>query len=104
MRPLYRWIIAIVLALILLAIAVPVYYMGFFLGGMATDSCSNLPSSAFLYLEILWPIIMLATAITAPILIIKRARWRWVWLSLGVGVILSIGCFLLWFPLLMFLC
>jgi hypothetical protein len=104
MRPLYRWIIAIVLAIVLLGIFIPTYYIGFPLGGMLTDSCSNLPPFGLLYLEVLWPIVMLATALIAPVLIIRQTRWRWVWLSLGIGILASIGCYILWLPLLMLTC
>ena len=104
MKPLTRWIIAIVLAVVLIGVAVPVYGLGFFLGGMATDSCSNLPGSSLLYLEIFWPIVLLAAALAAPVLIVRQARWRWVWLSLGIGLAASVGCYLLWFVYLSFAC
>ena len=104
MRPAYRWVIAILMALVLLAVFVPLYYFGFFLGGMATDSCSSLPGAAFLWVEVAWPIAMLATALTAPVLIIRRARWRWVWISLAAGLAISACCYLSWFPLLSLIC
>jgi hypothetical protein len=104
MRPVYRWVIAILMALVLLAAFGGIYYIGFFLGGMATDSCSSLPGGAFLWLEVLWPVVLLATALTAPVLIVRRARWRWVWISLGAGLILSGCCYISWFPLLSFMC
>jgi hypothetical protein len=104
MRPVNRWVIAILMAIDLLAVFVPLYYVGFFLGGMATDSCSNLPNAAFLWLGVAWPIVLLATALTAPVLIIKRVRWRMVWLSLGIGLVISGCCYLSWFPLLSRLC
>ena len=104
MRPVYRWIIAILMALIMLAGFAFLYRLGFFLGGMATDSCSNMPNAAFLWLEVAWPIAMLATALTAPVLILRRARWRWVWFSLVVGLVISSCCYLSWFPLLSLMC
>ena len=61
MSPTRRWIIAIVMAVVLLAVFVPVFYVGYALGGMATDSCSNLPGQAFLWIEVLWPIVLVAT-------------------------------------------
>ncbi len=104
MRPIYRWIIAIVLALVLIGLGIPTFGMGFFLGGMATDSCSNLPGYSMLYLEVCWPIVLLATALTAPILIIRQVRWRWVWLSLGIGLVMIVGCIIFWFIYLNFAC
>ncbi len=100
-----RWIIAIIIAVVLLAIFIPVFYLGFFLGGMATDSCSNLPGGAFLYLEVAWPIALLATALIGPILIIKQVRWRWVWVSLAICLLMSACCYVGWFfPLLSLMC
>lgn len=104
MQPVNRWIIAILLAIVLLAVFVPLYFVGFGLGGMFTDSCSSLPEAAFLWLQVAWPIALLATALTAPVLIIKQVRWRWVWLSLGIGLLISACCYLSWIPLLSFMC
>ena len=105
MKPATRWIVAILMAIILLAIFVPLYYIGFFLGGMATDSCSHLPGAAFYWIEFLWPTALLATALTAPVLIVRQARWSAVWLSLGIGLVISTCCYLSWFfPLLSLMC
>ncbi len=105
MSPSHRWIIAIIMAVVLLAVFIPLYYIGYALGGMATDSCSNLPNAAFLWLQIGWPIALLASALAGPILIIKQARWRWVWISLALGLAASACCYLgWWFPLLLLLC
>jgi len=104
MKPLTRWIIAIVLALVLLGLGVAVYFAGFFLGGMSTDACSNLPGSSFAYLEYFWPVVLLASALAAPVLIVRKVKWRWVWLALGLGLVISTGCYLLWFVYLAFAC
>jgi hypothetical protein len=104
MRPAYRWVIAILIALVLLIGFVPLYRIGVALGWMATDSCSNLPGGVSLWLEVVWPIVLVATALTAFILIIKQARWRWVWLCLFIGLMMSICCYLSWFPLLSVMC
>ena len=37
MRPVYRWVTAILMAIALLGVFIPFYYPGFFLGGMATE-------------------------------------------------------------------
>jgi len=50
---------------------------------VATDSCSSLPGAACLWLEVAWPVVVLATALPAPVLIVRRARWRVVWICLG---------------------
>jgi hypothetical protein len=100
MRPLYRWIIAIVLAAALIAIFYPIGWLGFALGGMGTDSCDHLSMFATYYLEILWPLALLATAVTPSILIIRQVRWRWPVISLFIGLLVSLGCWILYFPLL----
>jgi len=100
MRPLYRWIIAIVLAAALIAIFYPIGWLGFALGGMGTDSCGSLSNFATYYLEILWPLVLLATAVTPSILIIRQVRWRWPVVSLVIGLLVSLGCWILYFPLL----
>jgi hypothetical protein len=104
MRPVYRWVTAILMAIALLAVFVPLYYVGFFLGGMATDSCSSLPGATSLWLEVAWPVVLLATALVAPVLIIRRVRWRWVWTSLGIGLVMSGCCYISWFPFLSLVC
>jgi hypothetical protein len=104
MRPVYRWVLPILMADVLIAVFVPLYYFGFFLGGMATDSCSGLPGAAIYWLQVAWPIVLLATALTAPVLIVRHARWRWVWISLGVGLLVSGCCYLSWFPFLSVMC
>ena len=104
MNPRYRWLIAIIMAIVFLAIGVPIYYIGFFLGGMATDSCSRLPGNLFLYLEVLWPIVMVATAIVPSVLVVRQARWTRVLLGLGIGLAISACCYLSWFLILMFAC
>ena len=105
MRPANRWLIAVLMAVVLTAIFIPLYMVGYGLGGMATDSCSSLPGAANLWLEVLWPIVLLATAMAAPVLIVREVRWRWVWVSLGIGLVMSLCCYVSWFfPLLTILC
>ncbi len=105
MRPVNRWLVAILMAVVLIAVFIPLYKVGSALGGMATDSCSSLPGTANLWLDALWPIVLLATALTAPVMIVRGIRWRSVWLSLGIGLVVSLCCYVSWFfPLLTILC
>ena len=104
MRQAYRWFIAVPLALVLLGAVAAVYPLGFFLGGMMTDSCSRLPGWAMLWLNIIWPKAMVTGALIPPLLIATRVRWRWVLLSLVIGLVASAVCYLLWLPLLSMLC
>ena len=104
MRQAYRWFIAVPLALVLLGTVAAVYPLGFFLGGMMTDSCSGLPGWAMGWLTFVWPKAMVTGALIPPLLIAARVRWRWVLLSLVIGPVVSAVCYLLWFPLLSVLC
>jgi hypothetical protein len=100
MRLRYRLLIAIPLALAFLAADYYLYQFGFFMGGMATDSCSNLPGYALYYLEYLWPVVMGIFALVPSALIIAKLRWRWVWVALIGGFIICTGCYCAWFPIL----
>ena len=104
MRQAYRWFIAVPLALVLLGTVAAVYPLGFFLGGMMTDSCSHLPGGATLWLSIIWPKAMVTSALIPPLLIAVRVHWRWVLLSLAIGLVASAVCYLLWLPILGVLC
>jgi hypothetical protein len=104
MRQAYRWIIAIPLALVSLGVIAAVYPMGFFLGGMATDSCSGLAGWSTSWLSIFWPKAMVTSALIPPLLILAQVRWRWVLLGLAIGPVVSVGCYLLWFPILSLTC
>jgi hypothetical protein len=104
MRLRTRLFIAIPMAAIFIAIGVPTYRLGFFLGGMMTDSCSHLPGEMIYYLEVLWPAVMLAAAILPSVLILRQARWSRVLIALAVGLAASVGCYLAWIPILMLGC
>ncbi len=104
MRPLYRWLIAIGMFIVMLGVGIPLYYFAFFMGGMATDSCSGLPGLAFAWLTYVVPLVALVAVLIPPVLVIRKARWRWVLLSMGLGLLGSVGCYCLWFPMLMMLC
>ncbi len=96
--------IAIPLGVVLMGAIIPIYGIGLFLGVMGTDSCSSLPDWLSLHLLVLWPLVMLATAVVPPVLIVKQARgWR-VLLALGIGLALSAGCYLSWIPMLTAFC
>jgi hypothetical protein len=104
MRLAYRLLIAIPLGIGLIALVVTVYPIGFFLGGMATDSCSHLPPMGLAFLALFWPLVMGVSAILPAILIIRQVRWRWVVLSAVIGLASSVTVYLLWYVLLMFTC
>jgi hypothetical protein len=76
-----RLFIAIPLGLVLIALGVAAFLPGFFLGGMATDSCSHLPPMGLAFLGLFWPLVMGVSAILPSVLIIRQVRWRWVVLT-----------------------
>ena len=105
MRLTYRLLIAIPLALVFLGADYFLYQFGFFIGGMATDSCSSMPGYLFYYLQYLWPAVMGIAALVPSALIIARLRWRWMWIALIGGLIISTGYYCAWlFPILTMAC
>jgi hypothetical protein len=104
MRPTVRWIIAVLMALVFLGLSAAVFYMGFFLGGMMTDSCSGNLQIATTYLMIIWPLVMLVASIAPSVLVVRKARWYWVLLSAGIGLVASGLAYLVYIPLLMAVC
>jgi putative copper export protein len=95
--------IAIPLGVVLLALGAAVYLPGYFLGGMMTDSCSggNIDTIWTVWLGVLWAVILLASALTPPILVIKGRRWKWVLISLLLGAGVSLTWYVLWWPVLL---
>jgi hypothetical protein len=98
-----RWWIAIPMAIAFLAIGTVIYTPGMFLGGMMTDSCSGDGNAYVLWqiwLMYLWPVVMLAGALTPSIMLIKNRRWKWVLLAMAAGFIISVLWWILWMPIL----
>jgi len=91
-------LIAVPLALLLIGAGAIFFLGGLVIGVMATDACGVGDLKA-LWLEVLWPSVMLVSALVPPALVIKNVRWRWILLSMCVGATVSIGCFILWFPI-----
>ena len=104
MCPLYRWLIAIDMFIVMLGVGFRSYKFASFMGGMVTDLCSNLLGLAFGWLTYVVPLVALAAIFIPPVLVICNSRGRWVLLSVGLGSLGSIGCYCLWFPMLMLLC
>jgi hypothetical protein len=104
MRLLYRLLIAGPMAAVFLGIAAAVFFPGFFLGGMMTDSCSGSPDKMSWWLSIVWPNVLVSSALIPPLLVLVKARWVWVLLSIAVGLAVSVVCYLLWLPLLWIVC
>jgi hypothetical protein len=94
--------IAIPLGIVLIALGAAVYGMGFFLGGMMTDSCTGGDPDTMwtVWLGVLWPIVLLASALVPPYLVIKGRRTKWVLISLLVGAAASLIWYILWLPVL----
>ncbi len=98
-----RLLIAVPMALILVGLAAAIFMPGFFLGGMATDSCSGGVENWFLWLYA-WAVVMFIGALVPPILVGLGRRWRWVLLSLLVGAMASVTWYFLWFVILSVVC
>ena len=78
MRLIYRLLIAGPLALVFLVAAGYVYAFGFFLGGMMTNSCSGGPGQVQGWLTMVWPNVLVTSALIPPLLVVVKARWYWV--------------------------
>lgn len=67
------------------------------LGVMATDGCSGVDFGPWgYYLTVAWPLLLLAGALIAPLLVLRRARWYWVAAGWMGGVLLGGAGFLGW--------
>lgn len=94
-----RLLVAVPLALLLIGAGAIFYLGGLVIGVMATDACGDIGDWKPLWLEVLWPGVMLVSALVPPALVIKNVRWSWILLSMFAGATVSIGCFILWFPI-----
>ncbi len=101
-----RLLIAIPMAVVFIGVGAVVYYPAFALGGFATDSCSNgnIETLWMVWLQYLWPLVMLVGAALPPLLVALGRRWRWVIISAIAGLAVSIVWYVLWFVIASFAC
>jgi hypothetical protein len=100
MSPLVRWIVAVVLALVLLAVIVGIYFMGLLMMAFGADSCSEVGNSASVSLLMAGPVAMAVGVIVAAILFGLNKRWLWWVGALAVGAALGACGYGVWFALL----
>lgn len=104
MSPLVRWILAVVLALVLLALIVGVYFLGLMAMAFGADSCDQIGNDASVSLLIASPAVMALGVIGAAVLFGLNKRWQ-LWLSsLAIGGALGLGLYVSWFALVSQLC
>lgn len=100
MSPLVRWILAIVLALVLLGVIVGIGYFGFLAMAFGADSCVEVGNSASVSLLMAAPAAMALGVIAAAILFGLNKRRRWWVGALAVGAALGVCGYVSWFALL----
>jgi MFS family permease len=98
-KQVWRWVLAIILALIPIGIGASIYFPAVLVGGMLMDSCSanGIYYLWIVWLWVLWAVVMLVSALVPSILIIKNRRWRWVFVSMVVGAVVSVMWYILWY-------
>lgn len=99
MSPIVRWILAIVIALVLIAVIVGIGFFGVLAMAFGSDSCSEIGGGASASLLIGSPVVMSLGVIVAAILFGLNKRWQ-LWIgSLAVGGALGICGYVSWFML-----
>ena len=104
MSPLVRWIVAIVLALVLLVVVVGIGFFGLLLLAFGADSCSEVGNDASVSLLMAAPAVMAVGVIVAAILFGLNRRWPWWVGALAAGAALGVCGYGVWFVLLMQWC
>jgi hypothetical protein len=99
MSPLVRWIVAIVLALVLLVGIVGIAYFGLLLLAFGADSCSEVGNDASVSLLMAAPAVMALGVIVAAILFGLNKRWLWWVGALAAGAALGMCGYVSWFAL-----
>ncbi|MGB2774406.1 MAG: hypothetical protein WBF31_19005, partial [Anaerolineae bacterium] len=99
MSPLVRWILAIVLALVLLVVVVGIGYFGLLLIAFGADSCSEVGNDASVSLLMAAPAVMALGVVVAAILFGLNKRWPWWVGALAAGAALGMCGYVSWFAL-----
>lgn len=95
-----RWIVASVLALVLLLVVVGIGYFGILMMAFGADSCVEVGNSASVSLLMAAPAVMALGVIVAAILFGLNKRWPWWVGALAAGVALGACGYVSWFALL----
>ena len=99
-----RLLIAIPLAVFAVWLAITLYDPFSLIAGMILDSCSGGYTLWEIWLRVLWPGILIVSALAPPLLIVLKRRWRWVLLSMVLGTGFSVTWYVLWFVIAMMAC
>jgi hypothetical protein len=95
--------IAVPLALVLIGMNAVIFRPASAIAGMLTDSCSG-DSNAYLmwdvWLNYLWPVVMLICSLLPAYLVIKNKSWWKVVLGILAGGVVSVIWYFLWAPVL----
>lgn len=100
MSTLVRWIVAIVLALVLLLAIVGIGNFGFLLMAFGADSCSEVGNTESVSLLMAAPAVMALGVIVAAILFGLNKRWPWWVGALAISAALGVCSYISWFALL----
>jgi hypothetical protein len=99
MSPLVRWILAIVLALVLIFFVVGIGFFGILAMAFGADSCDQIGDGASTFFLIASPAVMAMGVIVAAILFGLNKRWQ-LWLStLAIGGALGLCGYVSWVAL-----
>lgn len=100
MSPLVRWILAVVLAFVLLGLLVGVFFMGLMMMAFGSDSCREIGNSVSVSLLIAAPSVMGVGVVVAAVLFGLNKSWRWWVGALATGAALGVCVYATWFALL----
>ena len=99
MSPWVRWILAIVVAVILIAAIIGIAVFGIMAMAFGSAGCSGIDNDASMSLLIGSPIVMSLGVLAAAVLFGLNKRWYWWVSSLGGGLVLGIIGYAAWFAL-----
>ncbi len=92
----WRLLVAIPWAVFAVWLATTLYEPFSLIGGMLLDSCSGGSMAWEIWLRILWPGILVVSALAPPLLIVLKRRWPWVLLSIALGLGICVTWYVLW--------
>ncbi|MCC6297908.1 MAG: hypothetical protein IT314_01330 [Anaerolineales bacterium] len=104
MSPIVRWLLAIVIALVLIFVIVGFGFFSVMAMAFGSDSCSEIGSGASAALLFGSPVVMILGVIAAAILFGLNKRWQLWTGSLAVSAALGICGYVSWFMFISQLC
>ena len=92
-----RWVVAGVMALVLLGNALATWVWGKLLGGFTGPVYDVNLDDARWWLDRTWQVVLAAGALTPPLLLGLKRSWRWVLAGMAAGFTASVLSYLGWF-------